>query len=242
MRSVWRVALILLAVAFVIAPAQAAQKIERTAYIIGPEGDHPDWILAVLKARMERLDRHPTVSRVGNKFRVEVDAKGANGYDLDVLTARALPRIYDNVQVVNQCPRNSTRACIGTPEHPEIGGLLSVFKIAPMGGEIFESVEMGQKDGLGVITVRFRPKAAKKFADLTAKNIGKRLALVVDDILLTAPVVREPITGGVAIITGDFDYMEIWAAMLSQRPLPYALEFIKQTDADPIIRNKRTRK
>ena len=238
----WRIALIFLATAIAVAPANAAQRIERTAYIVGPAGDQAKAVMAVLAARMERLDRNPDVTRDGENIRVEVDADGDKGYDIDVLTARAVVRIYDNVEVVNQCPRISTRACIGTPDHPDIGGLLSVFKVPAMGGEIFESVEMGQQHGQGMVTVRFRPRAARKFAELTAKKVGQRLALVVDEILLTAPIVREPITGGVAVITGDSDWMEIWAAMMSERPLPYALEFIEQTDADPIVRNKRTRK
>ena len=222
--------------------SMAAQKIERLAYIVGPAGDQAERVMEILQARMSRLDLNPTVTREGDNIRVEVDAGYAAGYEIDVLTFRALPRIYDNIEIVSQCPKNATRECIGTPNHPEIGGLISVFKVAPMGGDIIEEVELQRDGAIARVIVRFTDRAAGQFADLTKQNIGKRLALVADRILLAAPVVREPILGGTAMISGDVDYMEAWAIMLSEPPLPYKLEFLRDEAAEPIIRGRRKRR
>lgn len=46
-------------------------------------------------------------------------------------------------------------------------------------------------------------KGLKKFADLTASNVGHKIGIYLDGELLTNPVVNEPITGGKAVITGS---------------------------------------
>jgi tRNA A-37 threonylcarbamoyl transferase component Bud32 len=58
------------------------------------------------------------------------------------------------------------------------------------------------------IQLTFTEAAAKQFSDITATNIGKRLAVVVDGRLESAPVIRAPITGGTAVITGNFTESE----------------------------------
>ncbi len=49
-------------------------------------------------------------------------------------------------------------------------------------------------------------EGAKKFADATTANVGKQIAIIYDDEIVSAPVVNEPITGGQCSITGNFDY------------------------------------
>jgi preprotein translocase subunit SecD len=47
----------------------------------------------------------------------------------------------------------------------------------------------------------FSPTGKQIFAELTTKNVGKRMAIVLEDIVDSAPVINEPITGGTAQIT-----------------------------------------
>ena len=49
-------------------------------------------------------------------------------------------------------------------------------------------------------------EGAKKFADATTANVGKQIAIIYDNEIVSAPVVNEPITGGQCSITGNFDY------------------------------------
>ena len=60
-----------------------------------------------------------------------------------------------------------------------------------------------------VVGLEFNSEGADKFADLTAKNIGKQIAIVLDGEVLTAPVVQEAITGGRAQISGSPVKIEI---------------------------------
>lgn len=55
-----------------------------------------------------------------------------------------------------------------------------------------------------VITLRLNDEAAGAFAQLTQANVGRRLAVVLGNEVLTAPNIREPILGGTMQIQGDF--------------------------------------
>ncbi len=78
------------------------------------------------------------------------------------------------------------------------------------------------------ISLVFDGDGAKLFAELTEKNIGKRIAIFLDGIPITAPVVQDRITEGKAVITGTFTIAE--AKKLTARlragalPVPVALE------------------
>ena len=54
------------------------------------------------------------------------------------------------------------------------------------------------------IEVVFTETGAERFAELTANNIGKPFAILVDGALISAPEIRQRITGGTALITGSF--------------------------------------
>lgn len=51
------------------------------------------------------------------------------------------------------------------------------------------------------VTIEFSPTGKQIFGDLTTKNVGKRMAIVLEDIVDSAPVINEPITGGSAQIS-----------------------------------------
>jgi protein-export membrane protein SecD len=51
------------------------------------------------------------------------------------------------------------------------------------------------------VSIEFSPTGKQLFGDLTTKNVGKRMAIVLEDVVDSAPVINEPITGGMASIT-----------------------------------------
>jgi len=56
-----------------------------------------------------------------------------------------------------------------------------------------------------ILNFRFNDYCAELFGKLTTENIGKRFAVVVDDIIVTAPFIRAAITDGAGFIEGGFD-------------------------------------
>jgi preprotein translocase subunit SecD len=55
-----------------------------------------------------------------------------------------------------------------------------------------------------IITFRMTPASAKLFAELTSKNIGRRLELRIDGKTVMAPVIREPVMGGSMQVSGGW--------------------------------------
>jgi protein-export membrane protein SecD len=59
-----------------------------------------------------------------------------------------------------------------------------------------------------IISFKFNAQGARRFADVTKNSVGKRFAAVLDDKVITAPVIRSPILGGQGQIEGDFTITE----------------------------------
>ncbi|HDH07807.1 MAG TPA: protein translocase subunit SecD [Candidatus Moranbacteria bacterium] len=80
------------------------------------------------------------------------------------------------------------------------------------------------------VSLKFDDEGTKVFAELTKNNIGKTIAIYLDETIISAPVVQVEITNGEAVITGDFSVDE--AKKLSQRlnegALPVPLTLVSQ--------------
>jgi len=81
-----------------------------------------------------------------------------------------------------------------------------------------------------VVSLEFNSVGAKKFADITEKNIGNPVAIILDNNLVTAPVVRTAITDGKAIISGSFTVQSAknLAIELNAGTLPVPIKIIAQ--------------
>lgn len=72
------------------------------------------------------------------------------------------------------------------------------------------------------VDLAFTPRGAALFEEITNQLLGRRLAIVLDGKVVTAPVVQTPISGGKAVITGNFTVQEAQdlARALNSGPLP----------------------
>jgi|HigsolmetaAR203D_1030402.scaffolds.fasta_scaffold00625_19 SecD/SecF fusion protein len=89
--------------------------------------------------------------------------------------------------------------------------------------------------GAPVVTFRFDSIGATRFADITRENVGRRFAIVLDGKVLSAPVIREPITGGSGQISGSFTVQEAQdlSVMLRAGALPAPLKVIEERTVGP---------
>jgi SecD/SecF fusion protein len=81
-----------------------------------------------------------------------------------------------------------------------------------------------------IVNFRFDRAGARAFAAITEANVGRPFAIVLDDKVLSAPVIREPITGGAGQISGGFTVQEAGtlAALLRAGALPAKLTVIEE--------------
>lgn len=68
-----------------------------------------------------------------------------------------------------------------------------------------------------IASFRFNGRGARRFAHITAENIGNPFAIVLDDRVISAPVIRESITGGSSQISGNFTIEEANAVAMLLR-------------------------
>ncbi len=61
-----------------------------------------------------------------------------------------------------------------------------------------------QRSGEPIVSFRFNTSGSRKFAQATLENVGQPFAIVLDNKVISAPVIREPITGGSGQISGSF--------------------------------------
>jgi SecD/SecF fusion protein len=81
-----------------------------------------------------------------------------------------------------------------------------------------------------VVNFRFDSAGATRFAQITQQNVGRPFAIVLDDKVLSAPVIRQPITGGSGQISGSFSVQEAntLSALLRAGALPAKLTVIEE--------------
>lgn len=85
------------------------------------------------------------------------------------------------------------------------------------------------------VSFRFNAVGAKQFAKATRKNVGKRLAIVLDNKVISAPVIKEAITGGSGVINGTFSVEEAndLSLLLRSGALPAPLMTIEERTVGP---------
>jgi len=119
-------------------------------------------------------------------------------------------------------------------DNPEIKYL--VEKKSRVGGEnlIDAKASFNSQDGHAV-SFRFDTTGAQKFGKATSENVGTRFAVILDGVVITAPVINSPITGGSGIITGNFSSQEAsnLAVLLRAGALPAPLKIIEERSVGP---------
>ena len=88
-----------------------------------------------------------------------------------------------------------------------------------------------------VVSLRFDSTGSRKFGDLTSKNVGKRFAIVLDGEVISAPVIREAITGGSGQISGNFTFETAsdLAVLLRAGALPAPLTILEERSVGPSL-------
>ena len=118
--------------------------------------------------------------------------------------------------------------------NPEIKYL--VEKKSRVGGENLVDANASFDPSEGhAVSFRFDTTGSQKFGKATSENIGKRFAVILDGVVVTAPVIRSAITGGSGIITGNFTTQEATdlAVLLRAGALPAPLKIIEERSVGP---------
>jgi protein-export membrane protein SecD len=118
--------------------------------------------------------------------------------------------------------------------------LVYVVDDAPlMTGEDLVDAQAGfdQRSNEPVVNFRLSSNGARKFGDVTSKNVGRPFAIVLDSKVISAPVIREPIIGGSGQISGNFTVQTAndLAILLRAGSLPAKLTIVEERTVGPSL-------
>jgi preprotein translocase subunit SecD len=99
------------------------------------------------------------------------------------------------------------------------------------------NVAFNQQNGTPEVALSFNSEGAKLFNEITKRNVGKQLPIFIDNLLISAPVVQQEITGGDAVITGSFttDEAKKLAIAINSGALPLSIKLVEQRNIGPTL-------
>ncbi len=121
-------------------------------------------------------------------------------------------------------------------DHPELA--LVVKKQAAVTGDNLTSASASfSQDGKPSVAFEFNNLGARRFAEITKDNVGKPFAIVLDNKIISAPNIREPITGGRGEISGNFttEQANDLSLLLRAGALPAPLKVIEERTVGPTL-------
>ncbi len=99
------------------------------------------------------------------------------------------------------------------------------------------NVDFNTQDGSPQVALHFTKEGAKRFADITARNVGKPVGIYLDTYIISAPTVQRAITDGNAVITGNFTLEEAkqLAISINSGALPLPIKLVEQRSIGPTL-------
>ena len=114
---------------------------------------------------------------------------------------------------------------------------LNVNKRVVMSGDNLENAipSFNNQNNETIVSFSLDRVGAKRFARITTNNVGKRLAIILDNKIVSAPQIREPILGGNGQISGNFTFQSATdlAVLLRSGALPAPLNIIEERTVGP---------
>ncbi len=119
----------------------------------------------------------------------------------------------------------------------ESGEIITVSKRVIIGGSnlIDAQPKYDSVNNQPIVTFVLDRLGSKKFGQATTKNIGKRITIILDREAISAPVIKDAITGGNGVISGDFTFQEATdlALLLRSGALPAPLSVVEERTVGP---------
>jgi preprotein translocase subunit SecD len=198
--------------------------------------------ITIIEKRINELGTvEPLIQRQGND-RILVQAPGEQNpqrlIDIVGTTAKMDFRMVDSTVSPDQAaagrlPPESELLPSTEPGRPS----LAIKKqVLVSGGELTDAQPgFDQRTNEPIVSFKFNTSGSRKFAQATTENVGQPFAIVLDGKVISAPVIREPITGGSGQISGSFTVQAAndLAILMRAGALPAPLKVIEQRTVGP---------
>jgi preprotein translocase subunit SecD len=124
---------------------------------------------------------------------------------------------------------------IALPDAENENNKIAVRRKVEVSGDMLIDSQPTFQDGQPVVSFTFNALGGKKFGQVTSNNVNRRLAIVLDGKVISAPNIQGPIVGGSGIITGRFSVQEAndLALLLRAGALPAPLIILEERTVGP---------
>lgn len=199
--------------------------------------------IEIVRRRIDETGvREPTIQRQGDE-RILLQLPGVDDPErikaLLGQTAKMTFRLVDITAslgnaLAGRVPAGSQLLEAANPGPGEQSHYVVQRKVMVSGENLVDSQPTFQ-DGQPVVSFRFDAKGAKLFGKATTENVGRPFAIVLDNKVISAPVIREPILGGSGIISGSFTVSSAndLALLLRAGALPAPLVVLEERTVGP---------
>ena len=197
-----------------------------------------DQSLEIIRRRVDETGtREPTIQKQGRK-RVLVQVPGlGSSEELIALLGKTAKLTFNEVvsmDTSSNVPAKIDEIVVGSEQNEDLFFLLK--KSPVVSGENLTNAQPSfDENGLPAVSFNFNPSAALKFGNYTKENIGSPFAIVLDEVVISAPTIRSHIPGGSGIITGNFSVEESnrLAILLRSGALPAEIEVLELRTIGP---------
>jgi len=194
--------------------------------------------LEIIRRRIDEVGtREPTIQRQGSdRILIQVPGLGSASELKDIIGTTAQLTFQP---VVSRTSDGTTTPGAGNELVPSLDdeGVFYILErnAVVTGEELVDAQPSFDQNGHPAVSFRFNPTGARKFGDYTADNIGNPFAIVLDNEVVSAPVIQSHISGGSGIITGRFSVEESTnlAVLLRAGALPAGLDFLEERTIGP---------
>ena len=194
--------------------------------------------LEIIRRRVDEVGtREPTIQRQGED-RILIQVPGIGSADELKALIGTTARLTFNAVVGRASSKDADPGArnIVLPSMDQ-EGVFYIIEQTPVvsGEELTDAQPAFDQNGRPAVNFRFNPAGARKFGDYTANNIGSPFAIVLDNEVISAPVIQSHIPGGSGIITGSFSVEESTklAVLLRAGALPAKMTFLEERTIGP---------
>jgi preprotein translocase subunit SecD len=192
-----------------------------------------DQSVGIVRRRIDELGTKEPIVQGQGSDRILVQLPGVqNPESVKILlgkTAKMSFHLVDESTTLAQARRGKISKTSRVMSGSE-GEQYVVIKRPVVDGASLSDARVSFENGQPVVSFRFDTAGGRKFAEVTSNHVGERLAIVLDNEVISAPNINGPITGGSGIITGNFTTKSAndLALLMRSGALPAPLEVMEE--------------
>jgi len=199
--------------------------------------DAMDGVLRVIRNRVDQLGvAEPDIARQGPN-RIQVQLPGIQNPEraIEIIGKTALLEFVDTG--TQSLPAGAEWHGTDTVVLPDKSTIKLHKTVLLTGADLSDAQVTFDQFGRPQVGFTFKSTAAKTFLDFTTKNIGKYLTIVLDDRVISSPVINSPIPGGKGVIEGGFtlDSARDLAVLLRAGALPLPVTVVENRTVGPVL-------